>query len=481
MSGVRSSEVVFAYQPGGPYPSHCGYCHGNVDGLYLEGVWSKEMTAKDFQDLVDRGCQRSGKFVYLPSNRLTCCPQYVFRVDARTFKISKQQRRVVRRFNSYLMSGKVDERAQGDVEPVEPSQAVETASEGTVKEEMDDTEERATSSQNTKKRKKVAPGKGPDPDRPLCRKAKDIRRAKKEQKLAAGKKVPVAIKPVSTSSPGQDMGSNMVEEVRLPELLPCKHKFKTKLICVSPVAEEFWDSYEQSYEVFLKFQTVIHKEPLEKCGESQFNDFIMQSPLVAEKSEPGTGINYGSYHLQYWIDDKLLMVGVLDIIPKGVLCNYLYYDPDMRFLAPGVYSALREIAMTQELCQRNPSLQYYYMGYYVHDCPKMNYKRHYNSAYLLCPETYNYVPLATCRRKLDIESMCRFSDSTKPCETFVDEDTDDILVVDSWGKSCRYREFKAQKGSQYDTLVSKYLTTVGRDLAKRMRLHLYLPPHTALE
>lgn len=33
----------------------------------------------------------------------------------------------------------------------------------------------------------------------------------------------------------------------------------------------------------------------------------------------------------------------------------------------------------------SPSLRYYYMGYYIHTCPKMRYKADYTPSELLCP------------------------------------------------------------------------------------------------
>ena len=41
------------------------------------------------------------------------------------------------------------------------------------------------------------------------------------------------------------------------------------------------------------------------------------------------------------MDDKLIAVGVVDILPKCVSSVYLYYDPDYGFLSLGIYSALR--------------------------------------------------------------------------------------------------------------------------------------------
>jgi arginine-tRNA-protein transferase len=61
------------------------------------------------------------------------------------------------------------------------------------------------------------------------------------------------------------------------------------------------------------------------------------------------------------------------------------YDPDFGDLSLGVYSALREIKLVHDLNQKSADLKYYYMGYYIHSCPKMTYKAQYRPSDLLCP------------------------------------------------------------------------------------------------
>ena len=56
-------------------------------------------------------------------------------------------------------------------------------------------------------------------------------------------------------------------------------------------------------------------------------------------ASPSTG--WGSFHEQFYIDGKLIAVGVLDILPHSVSSVYFYYDPEYSFLSLGVYSALR--------------------------------------------------------------------------------------------------------------------------------------------
>lgn len=59
--------------------------------------------------------------------------------------------------------------------------------------------------------------------------------------------------------------------------------------------------------------------------------------------QPGNGPEqgYGSFHHQYWLDDRLIAVGVLDILPHCVSSVYLYYDPEYSFLSLGTYASLR--------------------------------------------------------------------------------------------------------------------------------------------
>ena len=52
-------------------------------------------------------------------------------------------------------------------------------------------------------------------------------------------------------------------------------------------------------------------------------------------------ISYGSFHQQYWLDEKLIAVTALDILPSCVSSVYFFYDPEYRFLSLGTYAFLR--------------------------------------------------------------------------------------------------------------------------------------------
>ena len=66
---------------------------------------------------------------------------------------------------------------------------------------------------------------------------------------------------------------------------------------------------------------------------------------------------------------KLAAVGMIDAVPNGVSTVYFFWDPGLRDLSLGTYSALTEIS----LC-RNWNRRYYYLGYLVPGARTMNYK-----------------------------------------------------------------------------------------------------------
>ncbi len=85
--------------------------------------------------------------------------------------------------------------------------------------------------------------------------------------------------------------------------------------------------------------------------------------------------------LQLRAEGRLAGVGVLDQVGDALSTVYFYFDPDFARLSPGTYSALHEIEIA-----RRWNLAYYYLGYYIHDCPQMNYKARFRPCQLKHPD-----------------------------------------------------------------------------------------------
>ena len=72
---------------------------------------------------------------------------------------------------------------------------------------------------------------------------------------------------------------------------------------------------------------------------------------------------------EYWVGDELAGVGFLDVAGDGLSSVYFMFDTRFSKLSLGTYSALREIEYAASL-----GLPYYYLGYYIRECPRMVYK-----------------------------------------------------------------------------------------------------------
>ena len=66
-----------------------------------------------------------------------------------------------------------------------------------------------------------------------------------------------------------------------------------------------------------------------------------------------------------------MAVAVLDVLPRCLSSVYFFWDPDLAPLALGKLSALREVAWVAAAARARPALHWYYMGYYIHACPKV--------------------------------------------------------------------------------------------------------------
>ncbi|CAI7929027.1 unnamed protein product [Closterium sp. NIES-54] len=157
---------------------------------------------------------------------------------------------------------------------------------------------------------------------------------------------------------------------------------------------------QEEYDLYRKYQIHVHDDKPSSVTRRGYENFLVNTPLIhvppppaPPTSAPPTSLpscGYGSFHQQYRIDGRLVAVGVVDVLPRCLSSKYLFWDPDYAFLSLGKFSALKEIEWVQREQQQRPDLllDSYYMGYYIHSCPKMTYKAAYAPSDLLCPLRY---------------------------------------------------------------------------------------------
>lgn len=411
----------------------CGYCKSK--NSISQGMWAESLTVDDYQELIDRGWRRSGKYCYKSLMEQTCCPLYTIKCDAVNFLLSKSQKKVIKRFNKFLKDG--DVKYEGNTHFDEPESYSDlpqnhpkinlsgisaSISNSVTQHNVTSIEEPSTSNTNeinlnginnlqhkTEKTRDKASnssqlrvtktplkgGVGADPNKPPCKKAKILRIERKKAKGLQFQK--------STPASNQKSLEEFLEEV--------SENDKKKLRITVEQMSLSCNTYTLSAELYKKYQTRIHDDDPIECSEDQFYSFLVETPLQPKKFPEGIdGPGYGSFHQQYWINDRLIAVGVIDILPRCVSSVYFFYDPDYRSLTLGTYGSMREVQLTRQLQKNLPHLSSYYMGFYIHSCPKMRYKGKLTPSYLVCPETYHWIPIEKCISLLEANKYSRLDE-----------------------------------------------------------------------
>ncbi|XP_015924898.1 arginyl-tRNA--protein transferase 1 isoform X3 [Parasteatoda tepidariorum] len=475
----------------------CGYCKSS-NTFYSNGMWAHTLTTTDYQNLIDRGWRRSGKYCYKPTMNITCCPLYTIRCETKKFTLTKSQKKVLKKVHRFLAYGDQGKRSQSpssenseqrEMDGVEFSPDISaenlkriediksTDIEYSELESDSNLKSDETSSADVQLPKSSFSSSGSpsivnkcneNSNRPKCQKAKVLRREKKLQKLLKKGIQPDLAAASVKKTPNQP--KSLEEFLSEPHISDPAHKLEVKFVYVN--SKEFLETKKESYSLYVKYQMAIHNDTEEECAVESFENFLIETPLESLDEISLVGQTYGSYHQQYWLDDKLIAVGVLDILPYSVSSVYFYYDPDYSFLSLGTYSALREISLTRQLNAQYNDLQYYYMGYYIHSCIKMRYKGQYVPSYLLCPEAYTFHPIEKCKPLLDKSKFCRLEEDTKI------EDCDgkvvlkDVIILYK-SKKMLYSLYRIGKlgVNEDEEIVQEYAKLVGQKCYKRMMLY----------
>lgn len=115
---------------------------------------------------------------------------------------------------------------------------------------------------------------------------------------------------------------------------------------------------DEHYELYQRYQSVRHAGGgMDQDSREQYAQFLLQSRVDSRLIEYRTP------------NDELKMVSIVDMLSDGISSVYTFYDPTESQRSLGTYGILSQIAQCQSL-----GLRHLYLGYWINESPKMQYK-----------------------------------------------------------------------------------------------------------
>jgi len=430
----------------------CGYCGDNEQctdntegercgslGAHTErrrrrlrgALWAHRLRLEDYRVLMDHGWRRSGCFLYFPDNDHGCCPQYAVRVPLWDFELTRSQRRVLRRWQNFVsVQGDLAERCfifygltiSSDLESAKPLPSAKlnkTELQPGAPKPVDDRLEQLRihlepSLQRVPVKRRQVSGGAHFTTAIAWKLAYEHRTfvTQEAEQLAARLwdrgAAQLGITRMEVSNGHVNLYDSLTQSATETECRssrnPCaRAELPDKPIRSKPVLrmELLPAAYrEDAFHLYCKYQRRVHGDTDEELKPDRYSRFLVEHPF----HDDGKGRRLGVSHLHFYIDDVLVIVSVLDMLPGCLSSKYCFYDPDLPSrLSPGIFAALCEI----QLAWTHLGASHYYLGYYIHSCSKMRYKVSFRRAQLLCGHCFRWQPFANVARDaLDRDEHC---------------------------------------------------------------------------
>jgi len=120
----------------------------------------------------------------------------------------------------------------------------------------------------------------------------------------------------------------------------------------------------EDFDLYKRYQRDWHTLG-DQINEFEYYDSLIKTPVDTQI-------------IRYFLETKLVGIGWLDILPNLLSSIYFVFDPEFSTRRLGVFSLLYEIEYAKLL-----DIRWLYLGYWVENSSKMNYKAEFKPAQIL--------------------------------------------------------------------------------------------------
>ena len=461
----------------------CGYCKDPETGKknnssFSFGFSTNYYPAEIYEDMMFSGWRRCGDYTYKPNLFKSCCKSYTCRLNIEKYKMNKEQRKVMKRFEKYLngyfdKDNKLikDEEIEEEKKIVNDNylKELENVFEEFIKGDelknylskynINIPKNQIVRNQNRKngdystniiiiifnqlKKNKVEENEISKIKNDIysiflnkCNSIKEkyeISLCEKTSHINFTLKNKEEYNKFYNENYKEKKEANKKKKKEEKEPKGIKHTYTFELT-------SHYEGTPEKIAIYKKYQIAIHKDKEEECTIERYNRAWGESNLISKensiklpkdlkqktKNPEIYPSKYGTYNFIHKIDNKIIAVGVWDILPTSLSSVYLYYDPSYSFLDLGIVTAVKEIEYVKSFHDLiDSNFKYYVMGFYIDNCQKMKYKGEYHPTEILDIFTLNFVNLDDVKNVIK-DNKCHKLSNEKTREDFIQFNNDEI-------------------------------------------------------
>jgi len=149
----------------------------------------------------------------------------------------------------------------------------------------------------------------------------------------------------------------------------CVQKNRETTAIIKPAAFE-----QAHYDLYLRYQNQRHAEGnMAHSSPDEYIRFLGSSWC-------------DTLFIEFSIADELAAVAIVDCLDNALSAVYTFFDPKFSNHSLGVYAVLWQIQYAQE-----QGLEWLYLGFWIADCQKMNYKDQYHPLQGFIDQAWDYL------------------------------------------------------------------------------------------
>ena len=117
---------------------------------------------------------------------------------------------------------------------------------------------------------------------------------------------------------------------------------------------------EEHFDLYSRYQSWRHTgDIMDHNDPEQYNEFMVESIIE-------------TVFIEFRLEDKLIGLAVCDLPDDGMSAVYTFFDPHMQKRSLGTFAIMKQIDYLNEM-----GLDWLYLGYWIENSRKMNYKTNF--------------------------------------------------------------------------------------------------------